>query len=83
MPAERPLQHSICENDGRGPLEAAAGRNGRSVQELEREAIESWLADAVADDAEHLAIERARAEAAEQGGVEFERFFDGLLEGGN
>ena len=63
-----------------GALEAAADRNGRSVQELLNEAIESWLADATLDDADHSVIVRSRAEAAEQGGVEFEAFFDGLVE---
>ena len=62
-----------------GALEAAADRNGRSVQELLNEAIESWLADAAMDDADHSVIARSRAEAAEQGGVESEAFFDGLL----
>lgn len=62
------------------PLEMAADRNGRPVQELVNEAILSWLADAAMDDAEWAAIERARAEAVEQGGVEFEAFFDQLLE---
>lgn len=59
-------------------LEAAADRNGRPVQELVNEAIGSWLADAAADEADQAAIEIARGEAAEQGGVEFEAFFDGL-----
>ncbi len=36
--------------------------------------------DAALDDADHSAIVRSRAEAAEQGGVEFESFFDGLAE---
>ena len=63
-----------------GALEMAADRNGRPVQELVNEAILSWLADAAMDDAEWAAIERARAEAVEQGGVEFEAFFDQLLE---
>ena len=62
-----------------GALEAAASRNGRSVQELVIEAIECWLADAETDDAERAAIEKARAEANEHGGVEFESFFEGLL----
>lgn len=62
-----------------GALEAAADRDGRSVGELLNEAIESWLADAALDDADHSAIARSRAEADEQGGVEFEAFFDGLL----
>ncbi|MXZ90246.1 MAG: hypothetical protein F4Z05_02055 [Chloroflexi bacterium] len=61
-------------------LEAAAELSGRTVQELVNEALVSWLADAAMDDAEHTAIEKARAEAAEQGGVEFELFFDELLE---
>ena len=59
-------------------LEAAADRNGRPVQELVNEAIGSWLADAAADEADHAAIERARAEAVDHGGVEFEAFFDSL-----
>ena len=62
-----------------GALEAAADRDGRPVQELVNEAIRSWLADAATDDADHVAIEHARAEAAEQGGVEFEAFFDRIL----
>ena len=60
-------------------LETAAGHSGRSVEELVNEAISSWLADAAMDDAEYGAIEMARAEVAEQGGVEFEGFFDELL----
>ena len=62
-------------------LEEAARRSDRPVQELVNEAIESWLAEAELDDAEHVAIEEARAEAAEQGGIEFEAFFDELLGG--
>lgn len=62
-----------------GALEAAADRNGRSVQELANEAIASWLADTATDAADHAAIEQARADAAEQGGVEFEAFFNDLL----
>ena len=60
-------------------LEAAAGRDGRPVQELVNEAIASWLADAATDEADHAAIEQARAEVAQEGGVEFEAFFDELL----
>ena len=60
-------------------LEAASDRSGRSILELVNEAIESWLAEAAMDDAEYAAIEAARVEAAEQGGVEFESFFDDLL----
>ncbi len=63
-----------------GALEIAADRNGRPVQELVNEAILSWLADAAMDDAEWAAIEQARAEAVELGGVEFGAFFDELLE---
>lgn len=63
-----------------GALEAAASRCGRSVQELVNEAVESWLADAAADDADHDEIERARAEFAQRGGAEFEAFFSELLE---
>ncbi len=39
----------------------------------------SWLADAAMDEADHAVIQKARAEAAEQGGVEFEALFDELL----
>ena len=60
-------------------LEAAADHNGRPVEELLNEAIESWLADTALDDADRHAIERSRLEAAEQGGVEFEAFFEELL----
>ncbi|GEM_PF-1045836 len=63
-----------------GTLEMAADRNGRPVQELVNEAIVSWLADAAMDDAERATIEQARAEAVEQGGVEFEAFLDQLPE---
>ena len=63
-----------------GALEAAADRDRRPVHELLNEAIESWLADTALDDADHSAIVRSRAEAAEQGGVESEAFFDGLAE---
>ena len=57
-------------------LQAAANRSGRPLQELANEAIRLWLADSAADEADHAAIESARAEAAEQGGVEFEAFFE-------
>ncbi len=60
-------------------LETAAGRCGKSVQELVDEAIVSWLAEAAQDDAERFKIEKARAEAAEQGGVDFEAFFEDVL----
>ena len=61
-----------------GALETIATNSGRSVQELVNEAITHWLTDAEADQADHAAIEKARAEAASQGGVEFEAFFDTL-----
>lgn len=56
-------------------LEEAANRNGRPVQDLLHEAIESWLAESAMDDADRSEIERSRAEAARDGGVEFEAFF--------
>ena len=62
-----------------GALEAAASRHGRPVQALLNEVIEAWLADDAADEADHAAIDRARLEAAAQGGVEFEAFFEELL----
>ena len=37
------------------------------------------LADAAMDEVDHAAIEQSRREAAVQGGVEFETFFDDLL----
>ena len=61
-----------------GALEAASNRDGRPIEELAAEAIASWLADATLDEADQAAIEAARHEAAEQGGVEFEDFFDKL-----
>lgn len=63
-----------------GALEAASDRDGRPVQALVTEAIVSWLADAAMDEADHETIESARREAARQGGVEFEAFFDELLQ---
>ncbi len=62
-----------------GAIEAAADRQGSTVQALVKEAIVSWLADIAMDDSDHAAIEKARAEAAELGGAEFEAFFDELL----
>ncbi|WP_420433362.1 hypothetical protein [Candidatus Poriferisocius sp.] len=61
-----------------GALEAASNRDGRPIEELVAEAIASWLGDATLDEADQAAIEAARREAAEQGGVEFEDFFDKL-----
>ena len=70
-----------------GALEAAADRDGRPVEALVHEAIESWLAklphasgEAALDEADRPAIDRARAEVAERGGTEFEAFFDKLAE---
>ena len=60
-------------------LEEAARRGDRSIQELINEAIESWLAEAELDNPEHDSIEEARAEATEQGGIEFEAFFDEVV----
>lgn len=62
-----------------GAFEAAADRDGRSVQELVNEALVSWLVDAAMDDADRTEIKQARIENAEQGGVEFEAFFNKLL----
>ena len=62
-------------------LELEADRIGRSVEDLVNEAISAWLADEVADTADHAEIEKARQEAQELGGVEFETFFDQLHEG--
>ena len=59
----------------------AADRDCRTVQELVNEALVSWLADAAMDRADHAEIEHARQEAAEQDGVEFEAFFDSLVDG--
>ena len=44
------------------------------------EAIQIWLDDVAADEADREEIESARTEAAEQGGVEFEAFFSELLD---
>jgi hypothetical protein len=61
-------------------LEEAADRSGRPIQELVSEAVQTWLDDEAMDGAEHDEVELARAEADEQGGVEFEAFFAGILE---
>lgn len=63
-----------------GALEAAAERVGRPVAALVAEAIVAWLADAAMDEADHETIRAARREAAQQGGAEFEAFFDELLQ---
>ena len=61
-------------------LEEAANRSGQTVSDLVMEAIQIWLDDVAADEADREEIEAARSEAAEQGGVEFEAFFSGLLD---
>lgn len=61
-------------------LEAAADRNGRTIQTMVVEALESWLADLAADETELDDIQAARLEAAEDGTVEFEAFFDEMLD---
>ena len=63
-----------------GALEAVADRDGRTVQALVVEALVAWLAEMAVDEVDHAAIEQARAEAAELGGVEFEEFFGELLQ---
>ena len=72
------MKTMILEDGLYGALEAIAGRRGRQVQELANEAIATWLADEAMDDADYAAVEQARVEAAQQGGVEFEAFFDAL-----
>lgn len=64
-------------------LEAAADRGGRTIQTLVVEALESWLADLAADEAEFDEIQAARLEAAKGGSVEFEEFFDEILDSRN
>lgn len=77
---ERPAMKTMTVDDSLyQALEEAANRNERPVQDLLNEAIESWLAEAAMDDADHSAIERSRAEASRRGGVESEAFFEGLL----
>lgn len=61
-------------------LEEEARRSGRTINELVTEIVESWLSEFDLDNEEHAEIELARSEAAEQGGVEFEEFFDDLLQ---
>ena len=61
-------------------LETEAEKSGRTIADLVAEAIQTWLADAAYDDAEHELIEASRKEYDEQGGVEFESFFGELLQ---
>ena len=72
------MKMMILEEGLYGALEAVAGRRGQQVQELANEAIASWLADEAMDDADYAAVKQARVEAAREGGVEFEAFFDAL-----
>ena len=74
------MQILTVSDDLYSALEEVAARSGRPVPELVSEAIESWLVEVGIDDAERLEIEAARAEAAEQGGVEFEAFFAEILD---
>ena len=60
-------------------LEEVANRSGQTVSDLVFEAIQVWLDDLAADEADCERIEAARSETAEQGGVEFETFFADLL----
>lgn len=60
-------------------LEEAANRSGQTVSDLVLEAIQVWLDDVAADEADREKIEAARSESAEKGGVEFEAFFADLL----
>ena len=72
------MKTMILEDGLYGAVEAVASRRGQRVQELANEAIASWLADEAMADADYAAVEQARGEAAQQGGVEFEAFFDAL-----
>lgn len=60
-------------------LDEAANRSGRPLSDLLSEAIEAWLVDDKMDDAEGREIGATCAEAAEQGGIEFEAFFADVL----
>lgn len=60
-------------------LEEVANRSGQTVSDLVFEAIQIWLDDVAADEADREEIEAARYEAAEKGSLEFEVFFADLL----
>ena len=60
-------------------LEEVENRSGQTVSDLVFEAIQVWLDDIAADEADRDKIEAARAESVEKGGVEFEAFFVDLL----
>ena len=61
-------------------LEEAANRSGQTVSDLVSEAIQVWLDDVAADEADREKIEAAGLEAAEKGGVELEAFLSNLQE---
>ena len=61
-------------------LEEVANRSGQTVSDLVFEAIQVWLDDVAADEADREKIEAARSEAAAKGGVEFEAFLSNLQE---
>ena len=67
------------EDDLYEALEEEAYKVGRTVGEIVAEAASSWLADAELDEEERAEIDAARAEAAEVGGVEADKFLDRLL----
>ena len=60
-------------------IEQAAYRSGQTVSDLVLEAIQVWLDDVAADEADHEQIEAARSEAAVKGSIEFDAFFVDLL----
>ena len=61
-------------------LEEVASRSGQTVSDLVFEAIQVWLDDIAADEADREKIEAARSESAKEGSVEFETFFADLLD---
>ncbi|MDE2785565.1 MAG: hypothetical protein OXL37_02790 [Chloroflexota bacterium] len=61
-------------------LEEVANRSGQTVSDLVCEAIQVWLDDIAADEADREKIEAARSESAKGGSVEFETFFADLLD---
>ena len=56
-------------------VEAEAAKAGHSVNEVVVEALEQWLADVELDERERAAVDAARAEYKEKGGVEAHEFF--------
>lgn len=61
-------------------LEEEARRAGCTVGELLSDAVSYWLSEAVPDDVERAEIDAALIDAAENGGIEVDEFFDQLLE---